>query len=294
MPAAASIVSQVAAGLEHAHQQGLVHRDVKPGNILVTPDGHAKLSDLGLAGPLLGGAEKDPRFGKIVGTADYLSPDHIQSPWTPAPAWDIYSLGCTAYYAVTGKVPFPGGSTAEKAHAHRHLKPLDPRVLNPNVSTEFADVLAQMMAKRAEERTPRAAAVIEQLRPWAAAPWVPPAAVMSSPAPATVGKVQPAPRAQPVDPALLKDTAVGFPELPEPRPDESPEDRPESMATYTEILPAALPLSVAGEETPSRASVAGATAAPVSVFRPLLFFFLLPAGLVAMITIAWAALRWLR
>jgi len=102
MEKAASIIAQVAEGLSHAHRQGIVHRDVKPGNVLVTPDGEAKISDLGLAGPLGGDAESDPRFGKIVGTADYLSPDHVKSPWNPTPAWDIYSLGCTLYYAVTG------------------------------------------------------------------------------------------------------------------------------------------------------------------------------------------------
>ena len=135
MAAAANIISQVAEGLQHAHQQGIVHRDVKPGNVLVTPEGDAKLSDLGLAGPMYSSnADEDPRYGKIVGTADYLSPDHIMSPWSPVPAWDIYSLGCTLYYAVTGKVPFPGGTTSDKARAHCSLKPLDPRRLNHQLS----------------------------------------------------------------------------------------------------------------------------------------------------------------
>ena len=133
MQDAASIISQVAAGLQHAHQQGLIHRDVKPANVLVTPEGHAKLSDLGLAGPLASSDQSDPRHGKIVGTADYLSPDHIKAPWEPTPAWDIYSLGCTLYYAVTGKVPFPHGTTADKARAHCELLPLDPRRLNPTL-----------------------------------------------------------------------------------------------------------------------------------------------------------------
>ena len=72
----------MAEGLQYAHAQGIVHRDVKPGNVLVTPEGEAKLSDLGLAGPLDGEAETDPRYGKIVGTADYLSPDHVRDPGT--------------------------------------------------------------------------------------------------------------------------------------------------------------------------------------------------------------------
>ena len=168
MAAAANIISQVAEGLQHAHEQGIVHRDVKPGNVLVTPEGDAKLSDLGLAGPMYSStADQDPRYGKIVGTADYLSPDHILSPWNPVPAWDIYSLGCTLYYAVTGKVPFPGGTTSDKARAHCSLKPLDPRRLNHQLSDPFVDVVADMMAKDPAQRVASALAVIDRLAPWA-------------------------------------------------------------------------------------------------------------------------------
>ena len=166
MTAAANIIYQVADGLEHAHSKGIIHRDVKPGNVLVTPDGEAKLSDLGLAGPLESTAENDPRYGKIVGTADYLSPDQVKDPWNPAPSWDIYALGCTLYYIVTAKVAFPGGSTSDKARAHLELRPLDPRLLNPRLSPEFVDMLADMMAKDPSQRIASAPAVMERLKPW--------------------------------------------------------------------------------------------------------------------------------
>lgn len=166
MTAASNIIYQVAEGLEYAHGQGMIHRDVKPGNVLVTPEGEAKLSDLGLAGPLEGGRENDPRFGKVVGTADYLSPDQVTSPWQPTPAWDIYALGCTMYYAVTGKVPFPGGTTSDKAMAHCKLRPLDPRRLNPRLTPEFVDMMADMMAKDPAQRIASAATVKERLKPW--------------------------------------------------------------------------------------------------------------------------------
>jgi eukaryotic-like serine/threonine-protein kinase len=166
--AAASIISQVAEGLEYAHSQGIIHRDVTPGNVLVSPNGDAKLSDLGLAGPLDDPAESDSRRGKIVGTADYLSPDQIHDPWSPTPAWDIYSLGCTLYYAVTGKVPFPGGTTADKARAHCELRPLDPRRLNSRLSAEFVDVMADMMAKEPSQRIGTAREVLARLAPFVA------------------------------------------------------------------------------------------------------------------------------
>jgi serine/threonine protein kinase len=167
MEAAANIISQIAEGLQHAHQEGIVHRDVKPGNVLVTPEGDAKLSDLGLAGPMTNSAEDDPRHGKIVGTADYLSPDHIMSPWDPKPSWDIYSLGCTLYYATTGKVPFPGGTTSDKARAHCSMKPLDPRRLNHQLSDPFVDLIADLMAKDPAQRISTAAEAVERLAPWA-------------------------------------------------------------------------------------------------------------------------------
>jgi serine/threonine protein kinase len=186
MQTAARIICDVAEGLYHAHQQGIIHRDVKPGNVLVMPDGHAKLSDLGLAGPIDADAKSDPRFGKIVGTADYISPDHIKSPWDPTPLWDIYSLGGTLYYAVTGSVPFPGGTTADKARAHQEFRPLDPRRLNPSLSNGFVDVMADMMAKDPAQRIPSAREVMARLAPWATGPW-------SLPSPAARPPVAPPP-----------------------------------------------------------------------------------------------------
>ena len=166
MKEAATIISQAADGLQHAHELGLVHRDVKPGNLLVTPEGHTKVSDLGLAGWL---NEDDPEFlsGKIVGTADYLPPEQILTPGTVTPAGDIYSLGCTLYYAVTGKVPYPGGTTAEKAHRHCNDTPTPARRINPLLSEEFVAVIAAMMNKDPKARIQTAAEVARRLAPWA-------------------------------------------------------------------------------------------------------------------------------
>jgi serine/threonine protein kinase len=166
MTEAAKIVSQAARGLGHAHSQGLIHRDIKPGNLLVTPDGKVKVPDLGLAG-WMGDAENDPRHGKIVGTADYLSPEQILTPQEITPTSDIYSLGCTLYYAVTGKVPFPGGTTRDKAKRHLEDMPLHPRRLNPALTDEFVDVIADMMDKDPKRRVQSTEEVIRRLEPWA-------------------------------------------------------------------------------------------------------------------------------
>lgn len=164
---AASIIAQAAIGLQHAHEMGLIHRDVKPGNILVTPDGRAKVSDLGLVDFLENDPAADWQRGKIVGTADYLSPEQIKSPDSLTPVSDVYSLGCTLYYTVTGgKVPFPGGSTRDKAHAHCHTQPLNPQRLNPELSDEFVEVISAMMEKDPAKRLPSALAVVQKLAPW--------------------------------------------------------------------------------------------------------------------------------
>ena len=165
---AATIISQAAEGLHYAHRRGLVHRDVKPGNLLVTPDGHTKITDLGLAWFIideLGGPVRE-KTRTLVGTADYMAPETITNPEQVRPISDVYSLGCTLYYAVTGKVPFPGGNTAEKMQRHLDEVPLNPLHFNPDLPDEFCDVIASMMDKNPDTRMPTAAAVIEALRPW--------------------------------------------------------------------------------------------------------------------------------
>jgi serine/threonine protein kinase len=163
---AASVILQAARGLDYAHKRGLIHRDIKPGNILVTSQGIAKVSDLGLAG-FMYEAENDPRAGKIVGTADYLAPEQIRSPGEVSHLIDIYSLGCTLYYAITGKVPFPGGTAKDKARRHCEDTPWHPRRFNPELSEEFVEVIADMMEKDPKARVQSAAEVVDRLEQWA-------------------------------------------------------------------------------------------------------------------------------
>lgn len=163
---AASIIMQAARALDYAHECGLVHRDVKPGNILVTGEGVAKVSDLGLAN-FKNEEEEDPRAGKIVGTADYLAPEQIRNPHEINKLSDLYSLGCTLYYAITGKVPFPGGTPSSKARRHLEETPWHPRRFNPEISEEFVEIIADMMEKDPEARIQSAADVVARLEPWA-------------------------------------------------------------------------------------------------------------------------------
>jgi|TARA_B110000438_G_scaffold73743_1_gene73872 serine/threonine protein kinase len=163
---AAGVIMQVARGLHYAHCEGLIHRDIKPGNILVTEDGTAKLSDLGLSG-FADPEMDDPRAGKIVGTADYLAPELIQVPRETTCVSDIYSLGCTLYYAVTGKVPFPGGSAKDKVRRHLQETPLHPRQFCEDISEEFVELIADMMEKDPAKRIKKADEVVNRLKPWA-------------------------------------------------------------------------------------------------------------------------------
>jgi serine/threonine protein kinase len=161
---AASVISQAARGLAYAHQEGLVHRDVKPGNLLVMPDGRVKVLDLGLAGSQL--EEESSRLGRVVGTMDYIAPEQIRMPDDVGPSADIYALGCTLYFAVTGQVPFPGGTRREKMQRHLSHEPPAVRELAGHLSGEFCRVIEAMMAKDPADRLPSADAVVERLKPW--------------------------------------------------------------------------------------------------------------------------------
>ncbi len=134
---------------------------------MVTPEGKTKVLDLGLAGFFREEASvEDPRKGRIVGTADYLAPEQILSPDKVTPASDIYSLGCTLYFAVTGEVPFPGGNMQEKCSRHVHDAPLHPRRYNQDLQDPFLDLLADMMEKVPQKRLATAAEVVRRLAPW--------------------------------------------------------------------------------------------------------------------------------
>ncbi|QJW94892.1 serine/threonine-protein kinase [Frigoriglobus tundricola] len=145
---------QVAAGLNHAAERGVVHRDIKPSNILITPDGRAKIVDMGLARYLDSDAVNGgvTQSGVTLGTFDYISPEQALDPRRADVRSDIYSLGCTFYHALTGRPPVPEGTAARKLRAHQNEPPLDPRELNPAVPDELAAVLAHMMAKAPADR----------------------------------------------------------------------------------------------------------------------------------------------
>ena len=162
--AAAAVVSQVARGLAYVHGEGLVHRDVKPGNILVTPAGRAKLLDVGLAGSVL--ESESTRLGRVVGTMDYMAPEQIRSPDTVGPAADVYGLGCTLYFVLAGQVPFPGGTRQDKARRQLTEAPAPIQKFAPGVSDAFCRVVEAMMDKDPVQRIGSADAVIEWLRPW--------------------------------------------------------------------------------------------------------------------------------
>ena len=170
VPRAARLFAEVTSALDHAHHQGLIHRDLKPSNILITPHDHAKLLDLGLA--LMINEGKGDRLviggeGYVVGTMDYIAPEQVENSAKVDARCDIYSLGCTLYYALTGQPPFPGGTSRERLQRHLQEEPRPLTELNPHVPQEFAQLVARMMAKDPDDRFFTAAAVEEALHEWA-------------------------------------------------------------------------------------------------------------------------------
>ena len=169
---AARLFVDVAAGLEHAHQKGLIHRDLKPSNIMVTPEGRAKILDLGLAMLMDEALPEDPAIvggeGYILGTMDYIAPEQTSDATNVGPRSDVYSLGCSIYHTVCGMQPFPGGTAKLKMKWHRTEPAPSPHTINPAVPQAFSRLIEQCMAKNPAARPVSADALRLLLLPWAA------------------------------------------------------------------------------------------------------------------------------
>jgi serine/threonine protein kinase len=169
---ACEVARQAAAGLQHAADHGLVHRDVKPSNLMLARDGLVKLLDLGLAlSSADAAAEKLTAAGSLLGTADYLAPEQWERPHAADARADIYSLGCTLYHFLAGQPPFAGESyetVIAKMVAHQQVPPPPLDRVRPDVPAGLAAVLGRMLAKEPADRFASSAEVAVALGPFAA------------------------------------------------------------------------------------------------------------------------------
>jgi serine/threonine-protein kinase len=149
---ALKIIIQIAKALEHAHKQGLIHRDVKPKNIMMTPEGVVKLADMGLARLAADEQAAQAEAGRAFGTPYYISPEQIRGELNIDFRADIYSLGATLYHLVTGQVPFEGPTPAAVMHKHLKEPLIPPDHINNSLSVGLGEVVEVMMAKRPEDR----------------------------------------------------------------------------------------------------------------------------------------------
>lgn len=145
-------IRQVAEGLQYASSLGMVHRDVKPANLLMMPDGQAKIIDLGLALQADMEDERVTRDGTTVGTVDYMAPEQARDSRQTSVRSDIYSLGCTFYFLLTGSPPYPGGGLVDKLARHVRAPIPDPREYRPDVSEALSLLIRRMMEKKPELR----------------------------------------------------------------------------------------------------------------------------------------------
>lgn len=160
------LIRQVAQALQHASDRQVVHRDIKPSNIVLAPNGQAKIVDMGLARVTeLDRSSNDlTASGVTLGTFDYISPEQANDPRDADVRSDLYSLGCTWYYLLTGSPPFPDGTALQKLLMHGSKMPEDPRVFRSDLSDSLIAILRKLIAKRPADRYQQPTDLIDDLQ----------------------------------------------------------------------------------------------------------------------------------
>jgi serine/threonine-protein kinase len=161
---ALDIAIQIAKALNHAHQAGLIHRDVKPKNILITTKGVAKLADMGLARAVSDREAAEAEAGKAFGTPYYISPEQIRGKVNIDSRADIYNFGCTLYHMVTGRVPFEGSDVTTILHKHLDEPMVPPDHINPKLTIGICEIIELCMAKDPSKRYASTTDLIDDLQ----------------------------------------------------------------------------------------------------------------------------------
>lgn len=160
---ALDIIIQIARALAHAHSKGLIHRDIKPKNIMIDPQSVAKLADMGLARETTDVEAAQTEAGKAYGTPYYISPEQIRGEVDIDGRADIYGLGATFYHLVTGRVPYMADNPAEVMRKHLKEALIPPDHINTSLSAGVSEVIETMLAKRKEDRYSNAKELLQDL-----------------------------------------------------------------------------------------------------------------------------------
>lgn len=161
---ALEIMIQLTSALQHAHAQGLIHRDIKPKNVMITNNGVVKLADLGLARAASDVEAAEAEKGKAFGTPFYIAPEQIRGEVDIDGRADIYGLGATFYHMVTGTVPFKGSNPSEVMKKHLTEPLVPPDHINTSLSAGISEVIETMMAKNKKERYANPNDLLEDLK----------------------------------------------------------------------------------------------------------------------------------